>query len=165
VLVAGSLALAGVLLYLHDYIVGSLIGGLALVRVVYLVGTSRRTGRFSSRPSGTGPVRSVLRELARHEFLVAARQIGLDPKQMRRAFDEGRSIAELAAGAGVPLERVVTAMVADATRSIDGKVATGQMTAQQAERVKARLPLWAGRLATFHKGDLRRLRAGGVTAQ
>jgi hypothetical protein len=161
VLVAGSLALAGVLLYRHDYIIGFLIGGLALVRVIYLVGTSRRAV-YAGRPYGTppgepghaGPVRGALRELARKELVVAASQIGLDANQMRRAFKEGRSIAELAAGAGVALESIVRAMVADATRAIDQKVAAGQMDERVADRTKARLPVWAGRLVNFHKGDL-----------
>jgi hypothetical protein len=159
VLVAGSLALAGVLLYRHDYIIGFLIGGLALVRVIYLVGTSRRAvyarRPYGQRPGERGlaePVRSALRELARQELVVAARQIGLDANQLRHAFQEGRSIAELAAGAGVALEPIVRVIVADATRAIDQKVAAGQMNEQVADRAKARLPVWAARLVNFRKG-------------
>ncbi len=188
VIVAGSLAIATVLIYRHDYVIGYMIGGLALLRVVYLVGTSRRAlagrsrygsgpmwsptgvgaasgtgisgpgGPVRSGPAGIGPLSGLLRELARPEFAVAARVIGLAPNDMRRAFNEGRSIAELAARAGVPLESVVSAMVADATETIDRRVAAGEMSEQQGQSVKARIPVWAGRLAHFHKGDLRRVR-------
>jgi hypothetical protein len=162
VLVAGTLAVAAVLISRHDYVIGYLIGGLALVRVVYLVGTTRRPmpgraryGAGQAWPAGGG---GLLRELARPEFAVAAREIGIQGQDMRRGFDEGRSIAELAARAGVPLERVVNAMVADATETIDRKVAAGEISEQQGLSVKARIPVWADRLAHFHKGDLRRVR-------
>ncbi len=161
-LVAGTLAVAVVLIYRHDYVIGYLIGSLALVRVVYLAGTSRRPlpgrSRYAAGSPGIGPVRGLLRDLARPEFAVAAREIGIERHEMRRAFDDGRSIAELAARAGVPLERVVSAIVADATETIDRKVAAGEMSELQGQSVKARLPIWAGRLAHFHKGDLRRVR-------
>ena len=189
VLVAGTLALAAVLIYRHDYVIGYLIGGLALVRVVYLAGTARRpmrgrsgygggqvwppagggsasgigtigaAGQDRSGPSGIVPVRGWLRELARPEFAVAASVIGIGPNEMRRAFNGGSSIAELAARAGVPLESVVSAMVADATEVIDRRVAAGEMSEQQGQSVKTRIPIWAGRLAHFHKGDLRRVRS------
>ena len=118
VIVAGSLAIAAVLIYRHDYVLGLLIAGLALVRVVYLVAIMRRPSArrslYGAGPwSGTGvrtfgqvhgaehagtlQGRGVLAGLARQEFGVAARVIGIDGIQMRRAFDEGRSIAELAA--------------------------------------------------------------------
>ncbi len=162
-LVAGTLAVAAILIYRHDYLIGYLIGGLALVRVVYLLGTTRRSLPGRSR-HGAGPAwpaagGGLLRELARPEFAVAAREIGIERHEMRRAFDEGRSIAELAARAGVPLERVVSAMVADASEAIDRKVAAGEISEHQGLSVKARIPIWAGRLAHFHKGDLRRVRS------
>jgi hypothetical protein len=180
VLVAGSLAVAGVLIYRHNYVIGLLIAGLALVRVVYLVATMRRSsarrswygavpgggtgmGNPGRVPGGTGPAgtakgRGVLAALALQEFGVAARVMGIDGIQMRRAFDEGRSIAELAAQSGVPLERIVSAVVSDATSTIEGRVSQGQMAQQQALEVKARIPVWASRLVNFHKGDMRRLR-------
>jgi len=90
---------------------------------------------------------------------VAARVIGIGPNEMRRAFNGGSSIAELAARSGVPLGTVVSAMVEDATEVIDRRVAAGEMSVQQGQLVKARIPIWAGRLAHFHKGDLRRVRS------
>jgi hypothetical protein len=178
VIVAGSLAVAAVLIYRHNYVIGLLIAGLATVRVVYLVAIMRRPSARRSRhgarpgsgtgfgqaPGGAGPAataqgRGVLAELARQEFGVAARVIGIDGIEMRRAFDQGRSIAELAAEAGVPLERIVSAVVSDATSAIERRVDQGQMARQQALQVKSRVPIWASRLVNFHKGDVLRLRS------
>jgi hypothetical protein len=178
VLVAGSLAIAAVLLLRRDYILGLLIGGLALVRVTFLVGvSSRRRAARSARgagrvggnsfPGGTdlpygadvphaGPPREVLGPLRRPEYRVAAGVIGLGPSAARRAFEGGRSLAELAAGAGVPIERVVDAIVRDASAQIDSAVAEGRVAQQRAQEAKAHLPVWAGRLVNFHKGDLQR---------
>jgi hypothetical protein len=177
VIVAGSVAIAVVLIARRDYVLGFLIGALALARVVFLIATSGRRppvrwwngagsgrpGMVASTPGGGGPVRRVLRELARPEFAVAGREMGLDASQMRRAFDEGRSVAELATGVGVPLRRIVDAIVADATSTIDRRVAEGRISQQLASQVKARIPMWAARLVNFHKGDLRGPRSGLTT--
>lgn len=134
VIVAGSLAVAAVLIYRHNYVIGLLIAGLATVRVVYLVAIMRRPstqrswhgagsgsgagpGGFGQALGGAGPAatatgRGVLAGLARQEFGVTARVIGIEGIQMRRAFDQGRSI-----------------------------------------------PIWASRLVNFHKGDVLRLRS------
>jgi hypothetical protein len=155
VMVAGSLAIAAVLLARGNDVLGLLIGALAIVRVVYLLLLVRRRRAF--RPShSAGPVREVLRGLVRSEFKVAAGIIGLDPAQVRRAFDEGRSLGELARSAGVPVERVVDAVVIDASGKIDEGVAEGRVTRERALQAKARLPMWANRLVNLHKGDARR---------
>jgi hypothetical protein len=154
-MVAGSLAIAAVLLARGNDVLGLLIGGLAVVRVVYLLTFTRR--RRAPRSShGGGPVRDVLRGLAHSEFVVAARVLGLEPATVRRAFDQGSSLAELARGAGVPVDRVVNAVVSDASAKLDRDVADGRLTGPRADQAKARLPTWASRLVNFHKGDPRR---------
>jgi len=156
-MVAGSLAIAAVLLFRGNYVLGLLIGGLALVRAGYLVTLRRRRTAFWA-PSDVSSARDVLRPLARSEFQVAAGIIGLDSGQARHAFDQGRSLAEVATGAGVPVERLVTAVVSDASVKIDQDVAEGKMTQERALQAKARLPIWANRLVNFHKGDFQRVR-------
>jgi hypothetical protein len=153
-MIALSLAIAAVFLLRGNYVLGLLIGGLAIVRVVFLLLSTRR--RRALRSSyGAGRVREVLRGLARPEFEVAAGIIGLDPARVRSAFDEGRSLGDLATGAGVPVERVVNAVVSDASARIDQGAADGTVTQELARRAKARLPMWANRLVNFHKGDPR----------
>jgi hypothetical protein len=157
VMVAIGLAIATVLLLRGSYLLGLLIAALAIVRVVYVSGIARR-GRSSRDLHGAGPVREVLHGLARHEFVVAAGTISLGPVEARRAFDQGRSLAELAAGAGVPVEHVVDVVVSDASAKLDREVAEGRMTQDQVRQVKARLPTWANGLVHFHKGDVQRAR-------
>ena len=122
-----------------------------------------RRGTFGRPPgeaetAGRAKGRGVLAGLARQEFGVAAGVIGIRGIEMRRAFDEGRSIAELAAQAGVPLEQIVSAVVSDATSTIERRLELGQMAQDEAFQVRARIPVWANRLVNFHKGDLSRLR-------
>ncbi|MGD0084069.1 MAG: hypothetical protein ABSD78_12850 [Acidimicrobiales bacterium] len=168
VMVAGTLAIAAVLLLRGNYILGLLIGGLAIVRVVYMVTFARRRRAFRSSygagvgagagAHGAGPVRELLRGLARAEFPVAAGIIGMDPAQVRTAFEQGRSLAELATGAGVPVERVVNGVASDAAARIDQGVADGRVPEERALQAKAQLPVWANRLVNFHKGDFQRTR-------
>jgi hypothetical protein len=168
-MVAVSAALAAFLLARGDYVIGGLIATLVVFRAVFLIGTSRARRAFrgpgvaggpAQRAGQSGSARQVLRGLSRGEFKVAASVIGLDASQMQRGFNEGRSIAELAGANGVPLDRVVSAMVADATSQLDIQVAQGILDPQTAKRAKARLTFWANRLVNFHKGDLAGLRNG-----
>ena len=168
-IVAVSLTLAGVLLARGDLVIGVLICVLGVCRAMFLIATRRprkviqgRRSQIESGPAGTGPapVRELLRGLARSEFRVAAAALGIDQYQFRRAFNSGCSIAELAADKRVPLDRVVSAMVADAAAQVDLQVSNEGLDATTAQFAKARLQIWVNRLVNFHKGDLRRPRAG-----
>ena len=159
-MIALGLAIATVLLLRGSYLLGLLIAALAVARVAYVLGITRR--RRSRRDLfEAGPVREVLRGFARSEFIVAAGIISLGPAQVRRSFDEGRSLAELATVAGVPVERMVDAVVRDTSAKLDREVAEGKLTQAQAHQVEARLPSWANGLVHFHKGDLQRARGWG----
>jgi hypothetical protein len=180
VLVALSLALATVLLLRHDYVIGSLIAVLVVVRVAILMGTTRRrrpymrTSRSPGQPAAvptasgatTGgtlsgaprPGGRALSGLARSEFLVAAGVIGMAPAQMRDAYDSGNSLAEMAATKGVPVDRILSAVVTDAGLKIDDAVAQGTMNPRFAARFKSRLPIFADRIVNHHKRDLQRAR-------
>jgi len=161
--VTRALALgAGVLLFATgSTMVGAVIGGLALVRMAFLLSFGRRRRRV--RAAAARPVEGsypVLRSLAQGQFEVAAGAIGTSPSEVRIDFANGRSIAEIAAAHAVPVERVVEAVVADAAAKLDRAVADGRTSPAAADRVKARLPRWATRLVNGHRGDLGRTRAG-----
>lgn len=168
VLVALSLALATVLLIRRDYIIGSLIMVLVVVRIALLLGTARRRpymrmnrssvqpGASTPPPGAAQPGGGRLYGLARSEFLVAAGVIGMAPAQMRDAYQSGSSLAEMAASKGIPLERVVNAIVGDAGLKVDDAVAQGTMNPRFAARFKSRLPVFANRIANHHKRDLQR---------
>src|ERR1700733_12508601 len=165
VLLAGSIALAVVLLARRDYVIGFLIAGLAIVRVVFLMGTSRRLGFYGRggfygegmpgamrAGSGEGAGRQgPLRGLMLSEFVVAAGVIGIDLTQARNAYRAGTSIAEIAAGRGVPVDRVVSAIVTDAGAKIQRAVVDGTMDRRLAYRLKARLPAVANTFVNHHK--------------
>jgi hypothetical protein len=158
--VMSGLALgAGVLLVVTGHtLVGAVIGGLALVRLAFLLSFEGRRRRL--RAGTTGPQGDpVLRSLVRGQFEVAAGAIGTSPSEVRIEFANGRSIAETARAHGVPVEHVVDAVVADAAAKLDRAVADGRTSPTTAERVKARLPRWATRLVNGRRGDFGR-RAG-----
>jgi hypothetical protein len=90
----------------------------------------------------------MLRRLAGMELDVAATSIGVAPDVLRRAVDEGRSIAALAADAGVPADRVVDAVVRDANTKVDRAVADGRIAPDRATLLRGRLPNWAEQLVT-----------------
>jgi len=92
---------------------------------------------------------------------VAAGVIGMSPPETRRAFDDGRTLVELAAGAGVPLDRVINAIVSDASVKIDQARAQGRVSEERASHARAQLPVWAHGLVNFRKGDLQRARGRG----
>jgi len=147
---------AGVLLVATgNTIVGIVIGTLALVRLAALIGPTRRRRNLSARRSGASDdAFSVLRRLAHGQFEVAAHAIGVSPADVRVDFARGRSISEIAVGRGVPEQRVIDAVAADAAATLDRAVADGEMMPAAAARVKERLPQWATRLVSRHRGDV-----------
>jgi hypothetical protein len=158
VMLTGSAAIAVVLLLRGNDLFGLLIGGLAVVRVAYLLSSVRRR-RAVGPAAGAGAGREVLRRLARSEFAVAGTILGWGPGQVRDAFGQGRSLAEMATQCGVPVQRVVDAVVADASAKINQGMADGTITPERGRDATRRLPVWAGRLVNVHKGDLRRARS------
>ena len=157
-LVAGALLLAT-----GHVLLGALLGGVAVLHLVVLVGVQRRRRRFRTARSDTGDgTPRVLRTLARGQFEVAAGAIGIPSTELRIEFARGRSIAEVARARGVPLESVLTAVVAAAAAKVDRAVADGEAAPGAAVRIKARLPQWATRMLNGHRGELRTRMAGSA---
>ena len=161
VMVTLGLSAGALLVATGNPVVGLVIGGLALVRLVFLISMERRRRRFRDRvrPGRAGGDYPVLRSLARGQFEVAAGAIGTSASDVRIEFANGHSIAEVATAHGVPVESVVAAVVADAAAKLDRAVADGTTTRFAADRFAARLPQWATRLVNGHRSDLR-ARAG-----
>lgn len=147
---------AGVLLLATGHLlIGVVIGGFAVLRLVLLLGMQRRHRQFRATGGAarTGDLPPVLRTLARGQFEVAAGAIGVPSSELRIEFAKGRSIAEVASAQGVPVETVVAAVVADASAKVDRAVAEGQTPARAAVRIKHRLPHWATRMVNGHRGE------------
>src|SRR4051794_29918848 len=138
-----------VLLAAGQTLLGGLLVAMGAVRIVLLVSMQRRVASSSPSPGANKPPRGgqqMLRRLAGIELDVAATAIGVAPDALRRAVDEGRSIAALAADVGVPSDRVVDAVVRDANAKVDRALADGRIAADRATILRGRLPNWAEQL-------------------
>ena len=156
-IIAVVLAL-GIVLVTHGHLlVGSLLCGLAALRIAYVLSFTHR--RHTQRgPGNRDGGRLLLRGLRRRAAAVAAATIGMEPAQLRREFAAGRSIAEIAVAAGVAPDRVVHAIAADASAALDHNATRG--TAPNAvTQAKTRLPLWSTRLVHATRDDLEGLPA------
>lgn len=70
---------------------------------------------------------------------VASTALGITEDELRTQLRAGSSIATVASERGVDVQIVIDALVADATTRIDEKVASGDLTAEQATEWKAGL--------------------------
>ena len=159
-LIAGFGLVAGlVLLAVGQGVIGGILVVMAVLRIVLLLSMNRRMGSYRGGaatagsagrfPGGGGRVGGrrdeMLQRLARNELNVAAAAIGITPDELRRAVDDGRTISLVAADAGVPTDRVVDAVVRDATARVDRGVAAGNVAVDRARTLQSRLPHWAER--------------------
>ena len=154
-LIVAVILAVGIVLVAHGHLlIGSLLCGLAALRIAYLffLASRRRAARARWHPD---PKRLLLRGLRHREVGVAAATIGAEPAELRREFAGGRSIAEIAVAAGVAPERVVSAVIADAGAMLDRSAADGMATPDAVASAKADLPRWATRLVHATSSDLR----------
>lgn len=144
--IVGFGALAGVvLLAIGAPVIGVVLLVMAVLRAVVLLAMKRRW-RGASRPGDGGRAgrsAQMLRRLARNELEVAATAIGVTPDDLRRAVDDGRTIAAVAAAKGIPSRRIVEAVVRDARATVDRAEAAGNVAPNRARVVRKRLPHWA----------------------
>jgi len=141
---SAGLALGVILLATGHTLVGLVIGGLAAARLVMFT-------RFSFPDRGAGPRmttqnRGWLRAQAPDEFHVAAGVIGLPTTELRERFQQGTSIADVAAERSVAVEPVTTAIAADLTAKARAAEVTGTLSHDDAERVQKMAPRFADRL-------------------
>ncbi|MGO8876619.1 MAG: hypothetical protein ACLQNG_12755 [Acidimicrobiales bacterium] len=157
-----GLVLGAVLLVRGDVLIGGLVAGAAVLRVVYLLSSSRgrrrRPGPGGGGAANQGPVRQLLRDLAPHAFEVAGAVIGVDPAELRRGFQQGRSVAEAAAAKGVTVSTVVDAVMRDASVGVDRALANGLLSPAAADRARARLPMWSARMIYGTREEFQRTR-------
>jgi hypothetical protein len=151
-----GLAAGALLVATGHVLLGALLGGFALLRLALVLGMEGRRRQFRmARTTSVDGAPPVLRTLARGQFEVTAAAIGIPSQELRIEFAKGQSIAEVAGARGVPLERVVAAVVADASAKVDRAVADGEAAPGAADRIKTRLPHWATRMVNGHRGELR----------
>jgi hypothetical protein len=153
IIIVFGLVVGAALLLLGYYLFGVIIGGFAVLRLIYTLSLPNRRGPMWLPPVGDSE-RALLRSMARDEFLVAAGVMGISAAQLRQDFNGGMSIAEMAASAGVALEPVIGAIVSDASARIDRAAGQGSVEQNEGDSAKSKLRLWAERLVNIHKRDL-----------
>ena len=130
-------------------LIGAVLVVMATLRIVMLLTKQRRMRSFSQHrgiSGGSGGGRQMMQRLARNELDVAATAIGIRPGELRRAVEDGRSISAVAADAGGSLQRVVHAVVRDASAKVDRAVADGNVARNRTRIVPNRLPGLGGAL-------------------
>jgi len=153
IIIAFGLVVGAVLLLLGYYLFGVIIGGFAVLRLIYTLSLPNRRGPMWLPPVSDSE-RALLRSMARDEFLVASGAMGMSGAQLRQDFNSGMSIAEMAARAGVALEPIIDAIVNDGSARIDRAVAQGSVEQDEGNSAKSKLRPWAERLINVHKRDL-----------
>jgi uncharacterized protein YidB (DUF937 family) len=91
----------------------------------------------------------------------AAQALGVSTDELREQLRDGKTLAQVAEDRGVDKQKVIDAMVADATARIDQKVQDGDLTTDQANERKAELE---ARITTLVDEGPRHRRDGGPGA-
>ena len=142
-LVGVGVALGVALIALGAVVIGVVLVVMAGLRAALLVALERRARAMRSEPVTGRRSGVTLRRLARKELDVAAGAIGIQPADLQRAVEDGRTISAVAADAGVPSRRVVEAVVRDARTKVDRAVEAGNVAPVRARVLRQRLPYWA----------------------
>jgi ribosomal protein S20 len=124
-----------------------IVSAVAIATMAVGAGTAQAASEPSAestrRPAG---VRVVRREAVRTAATAAAQAIGVTVQELRAGLRSGQSAAAQATAKGVDPAVVVDAVAAALTARIDAAVEAGTITAERAEKAKARVPEVAQRL-------------------
>ena len=156
VLVIIGLVLGAAVFANGSVLIGALIAFMALLRGFMLLSFHRTRARRSGA-TGSATPRPALRALVPDAFRAAATGLGVTLTTVRRDFAGGKSIAQMAADARVPVDDVVRIMVSGLSDAIDREVVAGTMSSREGAVARSRLPQWTNRLVTMHRADLERL--------
>jgi polyhydroxyalkanoate synthesis regulator phasin len=85
----------------------------------------------------------------------AASYLGLDEDELREAFADGKSLAEIAEDEGKSVDGLVNALVADAEKRIDAAVDDGRLTREQANQIEQDLREHVTDFVNREPGELR----------
>jgi uncharacterized protein (DUF433 family) len=92
------------------------------------------------------------RRALRRGVQLAAKAMGVTPRELRAQLRAGKSIADVASEHGVNLQTVTNALVAAATKQIDAAKSAGRIPASQATKIEANLPNRIDTLVHRHFG-------------
>ena len=130
---------------------GALVGGGVAGAVLGIPGISGAQSTTSeATTTSVSPNRGAMPHGERHfgrgpgfspaaEGAVVAKAIGISETELRDQLRSGKTIAEVAKAKGVDVQKVIDALVADASRRIDQAVTDKHITAERAASIKAEL--------------------------
>lgn len=93
----------------------------------------------NARPDGGRGMRGPRGMFKKEALTVAAGVLGLTEDELRTELQGGKTLAEVATAKNVDVQKVIDALVADATQHIDQAVTDGKITADQATKAKENL--------------------------
>jgi hypothetical protein len=163
VLMTGGLIIGSVLIMNGQTLIGVLIAGFTIVRLMAVfglgLGLGRRAplGRRATRMPSDASVqaRQWLRGHARDEFTVAATAIGVPSSELRDAFQQGQSIAEIATAHTRDVDTVINAIDTDLTARLHQAVSDDTVSEHDARDIETITHRWAARLVHGHRGEFR----------
>ncbi len=94
----------------------------------------------SATPDGNRPEHGDRRMGAKPSSAAVAAVLGMTEEEVHTARHEGKTLAVLASEKGVDVQKVIDAMVADASTRLDQAVTDGKLTQAEADAKKAELP-------------------------
>ena len=161
VLMSGGLIIGSVLIMNGQTLIGVLIAGFAIVRLLAVFGPGRRTGlgRRATRMPADASVqaRQWLRGHAHDEFTVAATAMGIPSIEVRDGFEQGQSIAEIATAHATDVDSVIDAIDTDLTTRLHQAVSDGTVSEHDAHDIDTITHRWATRLVHGHRGEFRQI--------
>ena len=80
------------------------------------------------------------RHVRRAALIVAAKAIGVEPKELGASLRDGKSVADVARANDVEPQVVIDAVVAAGTKKVDEAVANGKLDETRATTIRDRLP-------------------------
>jgi len=163
VLMSGGLIIGSVLIMNGQTLIGVLIAGLAIIRFMAVFGLGVGRGRRATVGRRATPMpadasvraRQWLRGHAHDEFTVAATAIGVPSSELRDAFQQGQSIAEIATAHTTNVDTVINAIDTDLTAQLHQAVREDTVSEHDARDIETITHRWATRLVHGHRGEFR----------
>jgi len=122
------------------------------VGAVAVAGAETGGSSTTDKPAATATAkhhlnRAALRRLIRRRgAVIAAKTIGIKPKELVSEVKSGKTIAQVATDHGSSAQAVITALVNAGDKAIDNQVAKHHLSTERAAKIKAALP---GKVANF----------------
>jgi lambda repressor-like predicted transcriptional regulator len=144
----------------------ALVGGLTVLPT--LVGAQETEPDAPEAPDSSQPETPRHRHprgFLKHNAEVVSELLDLTPEEMREAFLEGTTLAELSQAQGVPVSDLIGALVTEAETQVAERLEAGDISQEQAdrfldgledritERVNAERPVREGRGHRGHRGE------------